>query len=196
MTTEAGSRERLSDAAREPLFWYVYIERMDDGKLYVGQTNNILARHIEHSIDAGARATSGQGNTLVFVAPVLDRGMARNFERRLQAALDRSPMDVEAQIQEFREVMDMLRPPKSLRQLEKDQRAFDSRMRKAFHYWPSRLSLGPNRWKAHCGWDGDEIYGTERLEAFRQRCREADALASVGGSYPGRQPCADCRALL
>ena len=59
-------RETASDSRFSPAVHYIYILRLQDESLYIGQTNDLVSRVAEHTIDAGAEATKGQKPQLVW----------------------------------------------------------------------------------------------------------------------------------
>ena len=193
--TTVNEREKASDSRFEPGVLYVYILRLRDNSLYVGQTNDLTSRVAEHVIDAGAEATRGQSPQLVWFSHTHDRNSARQMEQRLQTALERSPLEVEAIIDRFSSLLDLVRPQKTLRQLQDEEQAYESKMRRHFHHSKALLfNIGPRPATA-CGYDGPEYYSTNDWNELRQRQREKEAVESVGGEYRGgRPPCPACLA--
>ena len=197
--TTVQQREQASDARWEPSLYYVYILRMDGGEFYVGQTNDLASRLAEHSIDAGAAATRGKRPELVWFSHTHDRDSAKQMEQRLQSALARSPLEIEQIVARFQDLLDLVRPQKTLRELEQEQREFDSEMAHSFHHVP--LVIG--RVKASCGWkgrdvDGWAVYGTNKWSELRAIQEEKEKVESVGVAYRptgGRPPCRHCLAL-
>ena len=183
-------REEASDRKTDPVLWYVYILQKCDGSFYIGQTNDLQTRVLEHGLDAGAEATKGQQEKLKWWNHCHDRDAAIALEQRLQAALDRSPLEIEGVIERFDTLHRMIRPEKSLAELRAEERAYAREMRRAFHHRP--IVIGQRG--ATCGWigvlDGDaplgseppsELYGTSDWERLFQMERERKALESVGG---------------
>ena len=153
MTTPQ-QREEASDARFKPNIYYVYILLGDDGQFYIGQTNDLASRHAEHFIDSGAKATQGQRPRLVWFSHTYDHNSAKQMEQRLQAALSRSPLEIEQIVARFNDLLDLVRPQKTLRQLQEEERAYESEMRGVFHYSKALLyNLGP-RPPTRCGYDG------------------------------------------
>lgn len=190
------NREKASDNRFGPTVYYTYILRLADDSLYVGQTNDLASRVVEHAVDAGAEATKGQEPRLVWFSHTHDRAGAIQMEQRLQEALKRSPLEVEAIIERFDALLDLVRPQKTLRQLEEEERAYEAEMGSSFHY----VSLAIGNRKAACGWDGGRIYGkgifgTSDWKSLLQMEREMEALEAVGGKLSGKQPCRRCLAL-
>ena len=68
-----------------PMPFYVYILRMNDGRLYVGHSNNPPRRHAEHEQGKGCRTTGifGAGD-IVFVEEHPDRISAARRERQVK----------------------------------------------------------------------------------------------------------------
>jgi len=192
--TGVSERETASDSRFNPSVHYVYLLRLGDSSLYVGQTNDLVSRVAEHTIDAGAEATKGQKPQLVWFSHTHDRSAAHQMEQRLRSALQRRPLEVEAIIERFSGLLDLVRPQKTLRQLEDEERAYESRMRKYFHHSKAFLNNPGGRPPTSCGYDGPEYYSTTDWDTLWQMQREQEALESVGGKFPGRPPCPDCLA--
>ena len=193
--TTVEQRENASDSRFAPLVHYVYILRLEDGTFYIGQTNDLSARVVEHRIDAGAQATKGKKQDLVWFSHTHDRKSAQQMEQRLKSALKRSPMEIEEIADRFSGLLDLVRPQKTLKDLQEEERAFNGEMAGSFHHVP--VAIG---WrKPACGWEcfgtGYDLYGTSDWEALHQMKREQDALELVGGRYHGRTPCRRCLAL-
>lgn len=192
--TTVSAREKASDSRFEPGVYYVYILRLNDDSLYVGQTNDLVSRLAEHSIDAGAEATKGQAPQLVWFSHTHDRSGAHQMEQRLQAALKRSPLELEAIIERFNSLLDLVRPQKTLRQLEAEERAYESKMRRLFHHSKALIWNPGGRPATTCGYNGPEYYSTDDWGTLRQMQRKKEALESVGGKFQGRPPCPECLA--
>ena len=187
-------RETASDSRFKPAVHYVYILRLRDNTLYVGQTNDLNSRMVEHTVDAGSKATKGQEPRLVWFSHTHDRAGAKQMEQRLQEALKRSPLEIEDVIERFNTLLDLVRPQKTLRQLEEEDRNYESKMRKHFHHSNAlSFNLGGRPPTAR-GYDGPEYHSTANWDRLRQMQREKEALESVGGRYQGRPPCPDCLA--
>ena len=196
MTTNA-NRETASDELNSPLVWYVYILRLEDGQLYVGQSNDLQARVVEHSIDAGAKATTGQGKRLVWFSHTHDREAARQMEARLRRALERSPQSVEEIVANFDRLLNLVRPQKTLRELQEEQRERDLQLMTEFHLVP--VTIGPQ--KAACGYYGGstrKLYGTSSSADLQRMAAELQTLREVGMEhhFKGRVPCAECLATI
>ncbi len=202
MTNE--QRESISDAVREPVLWYVYILRLEGGELYIGQTNDMDSRLVEHNLDAGSTATAGQEGELVFFTHTHSRESAKRTEERLRRTLQRSPLEIESIIEHFDRLVRLIRPEKTLAQLRQDEADYESEMRSHFHLCISSY-YNPIT-KTACGWQPDGqlfsgrlrggIHGTESWELLRQRERERLALKSVGSKQSGHSVCQRCLKLI
>ncbi len=67
------------------MLFYVYILQMNDGRLYVGHSNNPPRRHAEHEHGKGCRTTGifGAGD-IIFVEEHPDRPSAAARERQIK----------------------------------------------------------------------------------------------------------------
>ncbi len=66
--------------------FYVYVLRCSDGTLYVGSTDNIERRVVEHQIGKGAKYTRGRGPVaLVHLETFETRPLAMKRERAIKA---------------------------------------------------------------------------------------------------------------
>lgn len=65
--------------------FFVYIMRMQDGRLYMGHSNNPPRRHSEHERGKGCRTTNifGAGD-IIFLEEYPDRPTAANRERQIK----------------------------------------------------------------------------------------------------------------
>ncbi len=197
--TTTNQREWASDASADPLVYYVYILRLQGGEFYIGQTNDLSSRLVEHRLDAGAKATRGQDFQLVWFNHVHSREAAKQMEARLQRALKRSPLEIQGVVDRFQNQLDMVRPQKSLKQLQAEDSAYESEMRKSFHWVPIGPFANPQS-TAKCGYAPNSIegglYGTSDPGALLQMERERVAVESVGGTWHERMPCQDCLVLI
>ena len=144
---------------------------------------------MEHSLDVGAKATEGHKNRLVWWSYTFDRDSVKNLEDRIYTNIQRSPFEVKRMVEEFDELLNLMRPPKGLRQLEQEQRSYDINMGRSFYCVPVMHR------NAKCGWDvgpGGELYETGNTETLLQIKREQDALESVGGTFRARAPRPAC----
>jgi len=80
ISTAQGCLAKLS-----PVPFYVYILQMNDGRLYVGHSNNPPRRHSEHEHGKGCRTTGifGAGD-IIFVEEHPDRISAARRERQIK----------------------------------------------------------------------------------------------------------------
>ncbi len=84
----------VGDRAHEGLF-HVYVLRLADGALYIGQTKDVDARVRAHTEGRGARITTkNQPVSLVHSAAVKTRQAAVDAERLLRDAMRRAGMRV------------------------------------------------------------------------------------------------------
>ena len=181
-------RQSMSDAKAEPLLWYVYIRELEVGTFYIGQTNDLPTRNFEHRVGGGAKATSTQDSKLVWFNHCHSRDAAENLEKRLQGALERSPLDIRGIVDRFQSLMKEMFPPKTLAELREDEQTYESEMRRSFHLTRMRA---PFVHEAACGWLG-ETYGTGDPETLLQLAREHEAIEAVGGQHRDRRPCKSC----
>ena len=187
-------REQASDSASQPTLWYVYILQLDDGDFYIGQTNDLETRFMEHSLDAGAEATKGKDCKLVWFSHTHSRESACAMEKRLQRTLDRSPLEIETIVGHFNRLLNLIRPQKTLREIGEEQRQNDFRAVSRFHHVPVAFGVR----KPTCGYPLDAfyeqggLYGTSDWAQLSQMERERKALEGVGGKLAGRQACQDC----
>lgn len=66
-------------------FWFLYLIRTADNRLYTGITTDVARRFSQHQAGKGAKALRGKGElTLVFSAPVGDRSQALRAEYRIK----------------------------------------------------------------------------------------------------------------
>ena len=176
----------------EPSYFFSYVLQFDDdGTYYVGSTNAPFARWTEHAIGngTGAKATEGRSFVVRMAAPFFSRREAEYNEGRLQRALERDPHSLEALVQVFDQMVNVVRPQKTLAELVADEKAYEREMRRSFHH----TKIGPfGGRKATCGYDKGEIFGTTDWETLLQMERERMALESVGGKYRDRKACQRC----
>lgn len=200
-------RERASDTNAEPLVWYVYILEIEDGDFYIGQTNDLKVRLAEHAIGAGAERTSGKKPRLVWVNMATERAAAKRMEARLQRAKNRNPEEVRKVVADFKELIRMVKPDKTLAELEEEQRDYESEMDRAFHHVPLTVaSLGGIR-RASCGWYGASwnnyaVYGTNDWKSLAADAEKYDTVKSLVDEdaarrvVHGRPPCRRCLAIM
>lgn len=153
-------RERQSDQRMKPTVWYVYILDLGDG-FYVGQTNDLEARLIEHG-------TNGRSAQLVWFNQVTDREAAKTMEKRLQRTLDNGKDSIVRLVGQFDRLMRLMRPEKSLLDLEREHREHEAYSRNAMHHIP--VSVGHRR--TACGesfaLEGYDKYGTGELDDLKR----------------------------
>lgn len=66
-------------------FWFLYLIRTADNRLYTGITTDVARRFTQHQAGKGAKALRGKGElALVFSAPVGDRSQALRAEYRIK----------------------------------------------------------------------------------------------------------------
>ena len=189
------TREQTSDLDSQPILWYVYILELGDGAFYIGQTNDLDTRLVEHTLDVGAIATKGTVHKLVWLSHTHSREAAQHMEKRLQTTLERSPLEIKVIIERFDRLLQMVRPEKTLRQLEAEDRAHEKEMRKVFHHSTALMFNPGGRPPTTCGYDGPEYYSTQEWSVLHQMERERKALESVGGRSHDKQVCQRCLAL-
>ncbi len=189
-------REQASDQRYTPELHYVYILRLADGSFYIGQSNNLDMRVVEHHLDAGALATKGQDSRLVWFSHTHDRESAQQMESRLQSLLERSPLAIEEQVARFSRLLDLVRPQKTLQEMREEEKAHESEMVRSWHWWPGKHLLGEAGWTTACGWrvpyNIGRGVGVEDPRDIVQRHREQLAIEGVGGTYSGLAPCRQC----
>lgn len=181
-------RKRRADWSLKPIVFYSYILQFDDdGSFYVGSTNSPLARFSEHAIGVGARATAGRSFTIRLVLPFFSRREAEYNERRLQAALAKGPLNIEAMIRVFYQIVKIVRPEKTFSQLEAEERNYRLEMESVFHH-STNLGAGIEPPKpAACGWLGKH-YGTSDWGVLIKMARDEDFT----GNIYGRKVCRAC----
>ena len=91
-------------------------------------------------------------------------------------------------------MVQMIRPVKTLRQLEAEDREYESEMRTVFHHSTASMFNPSGRPPTTCGYDGPEYYSTQDWSVLHQMERERKALESVGGRAHGRRACKRCLA--
>ena len=189
------ARMKAADDKADPEFYFSYVLQFDDGTFYVGHTNAPAPRWMEHAVGR-SQATANRGSFRVRMAlPFISRREAQYNEERMQDALNAGPERLEALIRVFDQMVNVVRPHKTLRELEEEQRAYEDRMRGHFHHSTTNMMNLGGRPPTSCGYDGPKYYSTPDWDRLRQMQREKEALESVGGKFPGRPPCLDCLAL-
>ena len=184
MTSHA-ERKRRSDDKAEPSYWFSYVLRLSDGTFYVGSTNSPGARWTEHAVDIGAKATAGRPFRICMVLPFLSRKEAEYNEKRLQNALDQSPEHVESLLSVFDQMINVVRPQKTLSQLQEEEITYEREMSSVFHH-SKALSYNPGgRPDTACGYGGQKYYSTTDWDQLRKMARDEDF---TGNTY-GRRVC-------
>ena len=176
--------ERMAAADRngQPKFYFVYVlEMLDNGEYYVGHTGHIEARLLEHAVGRGAEATAGREFKLRVCLPFQTRKEAQYSEARWQAALRHSPANIAALVTTFDQVGKMVRPEKTLEELERESRARQLKAKREFHlvtFYP-RAAVCKHPWAQ---------YGTYSLEDFL----EYQPGSAVRYGAPYRDQCQAC----
>ena len=185
-------RKAKADEKAAPDFYYTYVLRFEDtGDFYVGSTNNPAARFTEHAVGVGAVATSGRQFTVCLVHQFGSRREAEYNEERIQSALDKGPVNVEAMIDNFKRISMMIRPEKTFNQLRREQERYDSEQNRYMHISKAQRTV--------CGWEIPWNLSVHRpnpldIASFVQKAREEDALRGVGSEPPGMPVCRRCLA--
>ena len=118
MTTSNESRESMSDEKMKPTVWYVYI--LDEGnKFYVGQTNDMEARLVEHG-------TKGRSAKLVWFNQASSREAAKTMEARLQRTLDNDQDGIVRLVDQFDRLLRIMRPEKNSSTCRESMRSMKS----------------------------------------------------------------------
>ncbi len=170
--------ERMAAADRngQPKFYFVYVlEMLDNGEYYVGHTGHIEARLLEHAAGRGAEATAGREFKIRVCLPFQTRKEAQYSEARWQAALRHSPANIAALVTTFDQIGKMVRPEKTLEELERESRARHLAAKKEFHLFTSWIAAACKRPWAQ--------YGTYSMKEFLEYQR---------GSIAPRKPCQAC----
>lgn len=165
MTMTHSERKRQADRSLQTRFYYTYILEFDECDYYVGSTNEPLSRFTEHAIN-GSEATVGRRFTVRLVNQFETRKEAEYNEKRIQAALERGPGNVAAMIDNFNRIADMIRPQKTLKDLQREDREYEREMRMSFHQSKALIGFPA---PAACGWTGGstgELYATPDWEEY------------------------------
>lgn len=199
-------RKQKADEMANPSFYFSYVLELEDGALYVGSTNSPAARWTEHAVGIGAKATQGQSFKVRMVMPFVSRREAEYNEQRLQVALQTGgPQGLTALLSLYDQIINIVRPQKTLRELEVEQRDFDREIRRNFHFVTNLRSMHLTK-KTACGAEGDvvgemtsvgqgQFTGTDDWGELLQRQREKEAIESVNGKFRDRRPCPACLAM-
>ena len=210
MTTNQ-TRERMSDTKGAPLVWYVYIMELEDGGYYIGQTNDLHTRYAEHTLGGGAKVTASQKGKLVWFSHTHDREAAKAMEARLQASYERSPNDIQVLAGRFQDLVRLVCPEKTFRELKEEQAERDRVAAGRYHLLIRKP--GDIFMSAACGYQGSGYgsvwemdargmspnpsfeandVGSMNTSVLLQRERERQALEGVGGHYSRRTVCDPC----
>ena len=191
-------RKKQADRNFQTRFYYTYILELDGGGYYVGSTNEPLSRFTEHAIN-GAEATVGQRFTVRLVNQFETRKEAEYNEKRIQAALDRGPGNVAAMIDNFSRIADMIRPQKTLKDLQREEEEYEHEMRISFHQSKALLGFFA---PAACGWTGGstgEFFATPDWEEYAQEFvlqEEGKRFGLPARQRWGRELCQYCVAAI
>ena len=153
MTTRHEQRKQRADEMAAPAYYFSYVLQLDDGSYYIGSTNAPFARWTEHAVGEGAKATAGHSFTIRMVAPFLSRREAEYNERRLQQALEKDVVSLEALLMVFDQMINVVRPPKTFTELKREEEQHESEMNRLFHHSGRRhqnlpvLTCGYDSWK-------------------------------------------------
>ena len=179
-------RKSIADKALNPVVFFSYVLQFDDdGSFYVGSTNAPLTRFSEHAIGIGAKATSGRPFTVRLVLPFFSRKEAEYNEKRLRVALDKGPSDIEAMLAVFNRLIDVVRPQKTLSQLQAEERAYQHEMETVFHYSENLANFTHK--PTACGYEGPH-YGASDWDGLKKMARDEDFT----GNIYGRKVCRMC----
>ena len=153
---------------------YVYMLEMEGPEYYIGQTNNLEVRLAEHESGHGAAATKGRPFKAVWFSQVHDREAAKLLEGRLQRLLKADPAAIARIVASFDRVMSAVRPQKTFRELEREQRQHDRLMEMALH---KGSLIGMGMYDTACGLRKPLGVGT--WEEFRDGIRERQKIAEL-----------------
>ena len=185
--TTIDQRKHIADEKLQPAAFFSYVIQFDnDSSFYVGSTNAPLARFSEHAIGVGAKATAGKGPFKVrLILPFLTRREAEYNESRLQAALGKGPVHIEAMLEVFDRIINVVRPQKTFSELREEEEQYLREMKDVFHY-SENLIFSTNKPTA-CGWKGRH-YGTSNWDELKKMARDEDYT----GNVYGRKVCRRC----
>lgn len=80
--------------------FFVYILKLDNGKFYIGQSNNLRARLSEHR-DGQSASTKGLNPKLVYFEILPSRGSVERREAELKGIYDKNPRQVRRMVINF-----------------------------------------------------------------------------------------------
>ncbi len=169
-------RKHRADAIAQPEFYYSYILQFDDdGSFYVGSTNDPAARYAEHAIGVGAVETSGRRFKVRLVNQFGTRREAEYNENRINDALKKGPSNIEAMIDNFDRINQMIRPQKTFSELRKEEELYVRDMETVFHHSTALLGMGSYSRPTACGWKGKH-YGTPDWSVLIHQARIEDII--------------------
>ena len=170
----------------QPAYYFSYVLQFrDDGTFYVGSTNAPIARWTEHAAGIGARATSDRSFIIRMAMPFLTRREAEYNEKRMQEALARSPRHMEALVEAFDQMSNVVRPPKTFSQLHDEEQRYIREMNNVFHH--STATISSRVGSTACGWSGP-FYSTQDWDTLKKMARDED----LTGNVYGRKVCRRC----
>ena len=91
----------------EATAFYVYVLKLNDGRLYAGQTRELRERLMEHQ-DGLTKSTARRDPKLVWFTTVDTRETAAALEVSVKKLCDRNPREVRRWIIEFKGLVDLL----------------------------------------------------------------------------------------
>ena len=188
MTTQHEERKQRADEVAEPSYFFSYVLQLDDGSYYIGSTNAPDARWTEHAVGNGAKATAGHSFTIRMVAPFLSRREAEYNEGRLQRALEKNPESLEALLTVFEQMINVVRPLKTLSQLREEEESYEREMRIVMHQ-SEALSWNPGGLPpTACGYKGLKYFSTGDWSQLKKMAKDED----ITGHIYGRKVCRRC----
>ena len=188
MTNAHEERKQKADAQLQPECYITYVLQLDDGTFYVGSTNAPYARWTEHAAGIGAKATAGKRATVRMALPFLSRREAEYNEKRLQQALEKGPKSIEALLQMFEQLINVVRPPKTFSQLREEERRHVREMERVFHHSAALSYNIDGLPPTTCGYNGPKYYSTGNWEVLKKMARDED----LTGNVYGRKVCRRC----
>ena len=85
--------------------FFVYILKLNDGKYYAGQTNNLRRRIYQHKEKQTTKSTKGKEAKLLWFAPLPSRDSAERAEVELKKLIDKNPSAIDEKIITFRDLI-------------------------------------------------------------------------------------------
>lgn len=182
-------RKRQADEKAMPVFYFSYVLELDDGTFYVGSTNAPVARWVEHAAGIGAKATSGKSFKVRMALPFQSRREAEYNEERLQRALQQAgPQALTALIGVFEQVIKVIKPERTLSQLQREEAEYESEMQRVFHHSTALAFNFGRRPGTSCGYNGFQFFSTNNWETLKKMARDEDYT----GNVYGREVCRRC----